>query len=130
MCFSRLDFPFIQSHCTFCWANFYNKENIWYSNRLSRVSMETITLKFKQFGEEAKYCIPTEEQNDQNTLFCSNAYINILSPLFIEMDVYMIKIPSQLKLVKYSLWFYNSESDFMSFICKINNLMELWVHQT
>lgn len=65
--------------------------------------METITLKFKQFGEEAKYCIPTEEQNGQNTLFCSNAYINILSPLFIEMDVYMIKIPSQLKLVKYSL---------------------------
>lgn len=62
--------------------------------------METITLKFKQFGEETKNCIPTEEQNGQSTLFCSNAYVNILSPLSIEMDVNMIKILSQLKLVK------------------------------
>lgn len=130
MCFNRLDFQFIQGHCTFCWANFYNKENIWCSNRLSHVSMETIILKFKQFGEKAKDCILVEEQNGQNTLFCSNAYLNILSPLYIEMDVNMIKILSQLKLVKYSLRCYNSESDFISLMCKISNLMELWVHQT
>lgn len=62
--------------------------------------METITLKFKQFGEEAKNYIPAEEQNGQSTLFCSNAYVNILSPLCIEMDVNMIKTLSQQKLVK------------------------------
>lgn len=87
--------------------------------------METIILKFKQFGEKAKDCILVEEQNGQNTLFCSNAYLNILSPLYIEMDVNMIKILSQLKLVKYSLRCYNSESDFISLMCKISNLMEL-----
>jgi len=55
--------------------------------------METITLKFKQFGEKAERCIPGEEQNDQNTLFCSYACINTLSPLYIERDINMIKIP-------------------------------------